>query len=127
MDILKDIYPSLSCKSNCRDFEWLRTDTKTGKQEFDIFLFNQDMTFTLAVEYDGQQHFEPVCFGGISIEEATILFKKTQAYDTLKNAKVAAHPNEIKYFIRFNYTEIDSFTRAYVSKRLVEANIPIVL
>ena len=35
------------------------------------------------VEYDGEQHFKPVRFGGISIERAAKRFKKQQRIDSL--------------------------------------------
>ena len=35
------------------------------------------------VEYDGQQHFYPVCFGGISMDRAEYNLKKTKLKDKL--------------------------------------------
>jgi len=37
----------------------------------------------IIVEYDGKQHFEPVCFNGIPFKKAEKLFKKTQIKDGL--------------------------------------------
>jgi hypothetical protein len=48
---------------------------------FDFYVINHN----LLIEYDGEQHFRPVQFYGISLERATINFKKTQYHDSLKN------------------------------------------
>lgn len=42
-------------------------------------------TLNLGVEYDGQQHFEPVCFGGISAKKAKQNLEKIQRRDKKKN------------------------------------------
>lgn len=39
----------------------------------------------LVIEYDGEQHFRPVCFGGMSKEDAKKNFTKAQKYDKMKN------------------------------------------
>jgi hypothetical protein len=36
------------------------------------------------IEYNGQQHYEPVKFGGISMERATENFRKQQIHDQIK-------------------------------------------
>lgn len=41
--------------------------------------------YNLMIEYDGEQHYMPVKFGGISDEEALKILEKTQTYDVLKN------------------------------------------
>lgn len=48
---------------------------------FDIYLSEHN----IIVEYDGEQHFFPVNFGGISDEEALENFHKTQFHDNIKN------------------------------------------
>lgn len=50
---------------------------------FDFILFKNDIP--LFIEYDGQQHFKPVCFGSISAQEAEIQFKNIKANDKIKN------------------------------------------
>jgi len=47
-----------------------------------IIEINDEKAF---IEYDGKQHFEPVCFGGISEEEALIAYDKCVLRDSLKN------------------------------------------
>lgn len=48
---------------------------------FDIYLLDQN----ILIEYDGEQHYMPVNFGGISNDEAEENFKKTQYHDAIKN------------------------------------------
>lgn len=57
---------------NCRDVEPL---------PFDFYLPEHN----ICIEYDGEQHFKPVNFGGVSDERAMINFNKTQEHDAIKN------------------------------------------
>ena len=45
----------------------------------------------MCIEYDGEQHYTPVNFGGISDERAIDNFKKTQAHDAIKNTYCQQH------------------------------------
>ena len=50
---------------------------------FDFIIAHGEQT--LVIEYDGEQHFRPVRFGGMSEENAKERLEKTQRYDNLKN------------------------------------------
>lgn len=52
---------------------------------FDFALFSALNELICLVEYDGEQHFRPVNFGGISNELAEFNFKTTTYNDSLKN------------------------------------------
>jgi hypothetical protein len=54
---------------------------------FDIATFfnNDKSKLRILIEIDGQQHYYPVCFGGMSKEKAEKEFKKTQYRDLIKN------------------------------------------
>lgn len=120
-DIFKQIYPKHTIKNNYKRFNWLRTSAG-GKQEIDIFIYNKNKSFTLAIEYDGEQHFMPVKFGAKSDAQAEKDLKKTQKMDIMKNNKIARNKDDIKYFIRFNYK--DELTMGNVLSRLDEEGIP---
>lgn len=47
---------------------------------FDIYL----LEYNILIEYDGEQHYHPVNFGGISYEDAYDNFIKTQYHDSIK-------------------------------------------
>ena len=64
----------------------------------DLFL----PTLNTVIEYDGEQHSRPAIYGGMSLEKATENFKRTQAYDAIKDAFCAK--NGI-VMIRINYDE----------------------
>lgn len=97
--ILNNIFGHSSVKFRFKSFDWLRT--KNGKQELDFYVPH----IKLAIEYDGQQHFRPVRFGGISEDKAMWHFNKTKIMDKLKNKKIKEHPEDVKYFLRFNYKD----------------------
>jgi len=115
-DILNEIYENCTLYFNYRGFDWLNT-SKTGKQEIDIFIKSNISTLTIAIEYDGQQHFFPIKkFGGKKN------FLKTQQRDKIKHEKIRQHRNDINFFIRFNY--LDSLTKENVLNKLKQFNIP---
>ena len=67
---------------------------------FDFYLAQK----RIAIEYDGEQHFEPVVFGGYSQEDAVRNFELTQKHDRMKDKFCS--DNNIK-LIRIPYTEFD--------------------
>jgi very-short-patch-repair endonuclease len=57
-------------------------------------------TLNLGIEFDGEQHFEPVRFRGIDIERARRIFKKIKKRDRAKNnlcKKLGINLFRIKY------------------------------
>ena len=54
---------------------------------FDIAIFvdEEKIKLKLLIEYDGEQHFYPVNFGGISNKRAEENFRRTQKHDLIKN------------------------------------------
>ena len=54
---------------------------------FDIYI----QELNILVEYDGEQHYMPVNFGGISDEEAEDNFLKVQYHDAIKNEYCKSH------------------------------------
>lgn len=74
---------------------------KTGYLRFDFYLPNQKV----AIEFDGEQHFKPVNFNGISNKEAQKSFEICQNRDAYKNQHCI--DNNIK-LIRIPYWDIDS-------------------
>ena len=112
-EILERVFPASVIHSNYRGFKWLRSEG-SSKQEIDIFV--EDLG--IGIEYDGEQHFGPVeCFGG---EDG---FNATLRRDRIKNDKIADHPSDVKYFVRFDYME--DITAEYVIARLQSAGINI--
>lgn len=76
---------------------------------FDIYLLDQN----ILIEYDGEQHYMPVNFGGISIDEAEENFKKTQYHDAIKNEY--CYQNNIP-LIRVPYWEKNNLEEFIVSQ-----------
>ena len=113
LDIIQNIF-SYDIYNNYRGFDWLGYGKQ--KQEIDIYI-------KLAIEYDGEQHFYPVRFGGISQDKAEKAFNKMLKLDSLKNEKIYQHPNDIKYFIRFNY--MDKINIQQVKTKLIKYGVPI--
>ena len=76
-----------------------------SKLRFDFVLFNNDDKIIHAIEYDGEQHFKPVNFGGMSNKDAEIEFLKTKKRDSVKNEYCII--NHIP-LTRIAYTEYDN-------------------
>lgn len=108
-EIIKNIFISYSILYNFRGFEWLKLKKKL---ELDIFV--KDLK--LAIEYDGKQHFNSVEFWG-----GNIFFDKTKERDQLKNNLIAAHPDDVKHFIRIPYWE--AITEENVRRILAENGV----
>ena len=115
--IIKDLFPDYETKYNYRGFKWLK-DKKT--MELDIWIPD----LKLAIEYDGEQHFKPIKFAtNISDNEAQKNLINIKRRDRKKDKLIAEHPNDIKYFIRFNYK--DKINQNSVIERLKKYNISI--
>lgn len=69
--------------------------------KFDFYLPN----YNICIEYDGEQHKKPICFGGISEKEAIKEFKLTQERDKIKNEYCKTHNIPL---LRIPYTEFDN-------------------
>ena len=116
--IVGGIFPNCQVLTDYRGFDWLRT--KNGpKQHIDVLV----PELKLAIEYDGEQHFMPVKFGGVSTERAEENLKKCQRRDRDKNKKIKNNPNDVKYFIRFNYKE--KLTEEYIIDKIRKAGVKI--
>lgn len=98
LEIIKTIFPNKIIKSEYKEFDWLKNEKKL---EIDIYL----PELKLAIEFDGKQHFEPVCFGGISVDEAKERLKIQKKRDKIKNKKIANNKQYIKHFVRISYKE----------------------
>ena len=78
-------------------FDWL------GKQHLDGCVFKEGKPI-FAYEYDGEQHFIPVKFGGISDKRARKNLKHVKELDRRKN-KLCKENN--LPLVRFSYKEVD--------------------
>jgi hypothetical protein len=112
-DLIRKVYTDALL--NYRGFEWLKT--KNGWQELDIYVPSK----LLAIEYDGEQHFRPVRFGGISLERAKSNLAQTKRLDRRKNERIKLHTQDVKCFVRFSYKE--PITVEYVFDKLNKSGI----
>lgn len=119
--VLEEVFPNCKVEYNSRRFEWLRNPKTNCKLEIDIFIYNDDMSFTLGVEYDGEQHFRPVKFGGISDDRAKDNFERAKKLDRLKNRLIKKHSDEVSYFIRVKYS--DKLDKESIVERLIKEGI----
>ena len=82
--IIKKIF-ECEIKENFKGFYWLKS--KNGaKMEIDIWA----PKLKLAIEYDGEHHFMPINYGGMSNKKAKELHKKTKKLDKIiqKEARI---------------------------------------
>ena len=75
---------------------------------FDFAIFNDDGTLICLIEMQGIQHFEPVCFGGISEERAKINFEDTVFRDKIKKEFCENNSINILYI---TYKELDKIEK----------------
>jgi len=117
-NIICSLFTGFNIEHNYRGLAWLKSQ-KNRTLEIDIWV----PEIKLAVEYDGQQHFKPVTFGGCSMEKALLAFKDQRKRDILKNKMINKHKQDVKFFIRFNYKE--NITTEYVYDKLTKVGVRI--
>ncbi|MFA5024274.1 MAG: hypothetical protein WC523_04920 [Patescibacteria group bacterium] len=114
-NILQKIFPSQPIEYNYRGFKWL---IASKQLEIDLWL----PELKLAIEYDGEQHFKPVRFSNkMSKEKSEKVFRDIKFRDLQKTALIANHPEDIKHFIRFSYSE--DITEESVIKKLKDCGV----
>lgn len=96
-ELLKIIFNNSEIYRNYNKFKWLKT-SNNGTQRIDFFIKNNN--FSLAIEYDGIQHFKSIkYFGGIK------KLQYTQKMDNIKNEKINSYNSDVNFFIRIPYWE----------------------
>ena len=70
---------------------------------FDFYLPD----FNICIEYDGQQHFRPVNFGGCTDEQANKSFESTKLTDSIKNQYCKSHNIQLIRIPYFDYNNIE--------------------
>jgi very-short-patch-repair endonuclease len=69
--------------------------------------------YKIFIEYDGEQHFRPITFGGISQEEALEEFENIKINDELKNE----FSEKFGYkMIRISYKDFDNIEKILESE-----------
>lgn len=94
-------------------FEWLKSKKGTV-MKVDAFF----PELNLILEYDGEQHFMPVCWGGMSKEKALQCVKMQQERDKLKNKLIREKGIKL---IRFKFDE--PLEDKHILKRLNELGL----
>jgi len=93
-------------------------------QHLDIVLVDKTTgDYFLAIERDGEQHKEPVSFGGMSKKQAEKQFRYIQKMDAKKNRAMEKNKNIIPYFIRIGCDE--KITEENIIRILVKYNVPV--
>jgi len=120
-DIIKSIFQDKTVLSGYTGFIWLKNKRTKKHQELDIYI----PELKIAIEYDGEQHFGPVRFNGISMKRAKEKYKDQKRRDKRKNRVIKAHPEDVKYFIRIPCADKKKISEKYVKEKLQEAGIEI--
>lgn len=97
--------------------DWLRNPDTKQKQEVDIF-FSE---LKIGIEYNGEQHYCPVRFGGMSAKQAQKQFEYIQKMDNIKKSKVKKNKDKIEHFIVFSYKE--EISPEYVRQKLAKTGV----
>ena len=111
-NILEDnniAYIKQFCFTDCRD---------KAPLPFDFYL----PEYNICIEYDGEQHYRPVNFGGIDDERAKENFILTQQHDEIKNAYCKNNNIDL---IRIPYWEKKNIKEC-LSNSLTHSNINII-
>lgn len=114
MQIINEIF-NIESIINYKGFDWLKNKNRL---EIDIWA----PTIKLAIEYDGVHHFKAINYNNdINLAKKRLAHRKK--LDKLKNKLIKEHDEEIKYFIRFNYT--DKITKDNIVAKLKLYKVPL--
>jgi len=102
---------------NFKGFDWLYADDTNYRLEIDIWV----PEIKLGIEYDGEQHFKPIAFGGQDEYSANIGFERTKKLDIIKNKKISEHKSEVNSFVRF--TCYDKIIEQQVKDKLLKNGV----
>jgi hypothetical protein len=80
-----------------------------SKLRYDFYIESEN----LLIEYDGQQHFSPVKFGGMSQEKADKVFKETQERDKLKDLYAKSNGITLIRIPFWDYDKIESILNRF--------------
>lgn len=89
---------------HCYQFECQKTFpnlqmNSTKQLRYDFFVPETN----LLIEFDGKQHFEPVCFNGVDVDVAQILYELTVQSDGIKTQYAIDHNIQL---LRISYKDI---------------------
>lgn len=101
--ILKNIFNNYDILDGYNQFDFLYNKKIHGRQHID-FIVSKNNNVICGIEYDGEQHFKPVRFGGVSEEEARVRFGEQLERDHRKNKIMRDNKNIVPHFIRIKYT-----------------------
>lgn len=88
-------YQTQTTFDGCVDNDYLK---------FDFSIYDDNSELLSVLEYDGEAHFKPIQFGGISIDEAKLNFETQVKRDKIKNC--FCKENNIK-MLRISYKDSD--------------------
>lgn len=111
-ELLKSIFPNFDIRQEY-PVKSINPKYRSGREKFDWVILG----LKIVVEIMGQQHYGPVCFGGVSIEEAKRNYVKQINRDYLKK-KAAIDCGWTYISIKYN-EEID---KDILLKKIEETN-----
>jgi hypothetical protein len=104
LELLNIDYETEVCEIKNDNGNWLRWD----------FKINVNGTIKY-IEYDGQAHFKPVCFGGISESEALQNFNKQQLHDKIKNDYCSKHSYPLLRIPYYRFEDVMELIRDFTA------------
>lgn len=102
--------------------KWLKENKKNYKRNYKVKELNyKSYDFcleeeNLLIEYNGRQHYEPRCFGGINLEEAKQNLKKQRHNDWLKRKYARDHNIELLTIPYWEFKNIETILETTIYK-----------
>lgn len=83
---------------------------------FDIGVLDCNKNLVFLCEFDGQQHYEPVIFGGDSYDEAVKKHEQLVIRDNVKNTYCAEKGIRLLRIPYWDYDNIEDILTTYINK-----------
>lgn len=81
---------------------------------FDFAVLDYNDTIMFLIEHQGEQHFQPVCFGGISVEQAQNNYKENQYRDEIKKKYCEKHNITLIEIPYWDFDNIEQILKSHL-------------
>ncbi len=85
---------------------------------FDFAIFNENNSELIClIEYDGEQHFKPVRFIGMSVEDSLKAFETTKEKDNIKNDYCIVNNIKLIRIPYWDFKNVDQILKNEIPKK----------
>lgn len=85
---------------------------------FDFAVLDSNNSIMFLIEYQGEQHFQPVCFGGIPVEQAQNNYRENQYRDKIKKKYCEEHNITLIEIPYWDFDNIEQILKGHLTNQV---------